>query len=294
MLKTYDHHRVKKDKYYFEDNDKKGIKIINRFQFIMKKYKSIEELLDSFDMYSSCVAYDGHDVYFTKNSHYAYKYMVNLVREDKYTYMFDSRISKYLSYGFDIAFPTENIKDIEEFKIKFEATDHFVQLCSLNILINKIIKNKIIIEHDSHIKKLLESINELEKKCKNEGKTELYRSSVFCSLTSILRCMCINKIKYKFSENNLLPDKENVFEFKVGKHELQFGDTISIDVMQNLWYRDNKRVLKSDEKVIKQYEDDSDDDSDDDSENNNDSSDSDSDNSLKCKKPVIKIIKKEE
>jgi hypothetical protein len=143
---------------------------------------------------------------------------------------------------FDVVFPTRNVKDITEFKRMFNASDHAVQLCSLKFEINKITGNKVIIKHDSHIKELLETINDLDKNRKSEGKTELYKSSLFCSLASVLRYMCINNIQYKFSENSELPDKDNVFKFKVGEHELQFSDTINITIMPNLWYIDNTQM----------------------------------------------------
>lgn len=242
-LKQYDKkHEVKQDEYYFEDGDKKGIKIKYRFQFIMAKFNSIKHVLDGFDLFPSCVAYTGEDVLFTQNSYIAYKYMVNIVRNDSYSYLFDSRMGKYLSYGFDFVFPEDKISDINDFKTKFKAFNNNVQLGSLKFDISKVLENKIIIDHDSHKKELIESLSQLEKNCKEEGKTGYYKSSLFCSMVSLIRYMCINKLHYIFSSDKILPDENNVIKFKNGNETLHFIDKIEVLREENKWYTDNTYV----------------------------------------------------
>lgn len=283
-LKTYDRRNTKKrDQYYFEDGDSKGIKIKYRFQFILCKFNSIENIFNSFDMTPSCVAYDGKDVYFTKDSYESYKYMVNIVKNNTWTYLFDPRMSKYLSYGFDIAFPEQDIVDINDFKKKFESTDNFVQLCSLKFDINKIIDNKVIIKHDSHKKELFENLNEIEKNCQNEGKSGLYRSSLFCSLVSLLRYVCINDMLYEFSTDKLLPDENGNIKFRNGQQKLVFIDKFVVQFENNKWYTDHRyippRTLIRENENCNELDNESDD-SEDDSENDSKDSGNDSDNNL--------------
>ena len=238
-LRIYDKkNMVPRDKNYFEDGDEKGIKIKHRFQFIMCKYDSIESIFNEFDMTPSCVAFDGKEVYLTRESYMAYKYMVNIVKNNTWTFLYDSRMSKYLSYGFDIAFPEEDIKDIEAFKNKFDVQDS-VQLCSLKFDINKIIDNKIIIKHDSHKKELYETLNEIEKNNQDEGITGLYKSSLFCSLVSMLRYICINNMLYKFSGDKIISDENNIFTFRNGSHQLSFTEEFIVKPQNNVWYYDH-------------------------------------------------------
>ena len=239
-LRTFDKNNVvNRDKNYFEDGDSKGIKIKHRFQFILCKFNSIQNILETFDITPSCVAFDGHDVYFTNNSYQSYKYMINIVKTNRWTYLYDSRMSKYLSYGFDIAFPENDVPDVETFKSKFEASETFVQLCSLKFDINKIIDNKIIVKHDSHKKELFENLNEIEKNCQLEGKSGLYKSSLYCSLVSLLRYICINDMLYEITDGKLLPDENNVFKFKNGSHQLNFIEKFVVEFNENKWYTDH-------------------------------------------------------
>ena len=70
-------------------------------------------------MYPSRVCYDGNIVEMTRKGHFAYKYTVNVLCEKGYSSMFDSRVSKYFSYGFSIVLPYLDIAKIPEPKDKF-------------------------------------------------------------------------------------------------------------------------------------------------------------------------------
>ena len=161
-LRRYETGNIENDENFFEDNDSKGIRIKHRFQFVMCKFDSISHIFESFDMGPSCVAFDGNDVYFNKNSHDSYKYMVNVISNNRWTDLYDSRISKYLSYGFDIVFDEKDVKNMEFFNNNF-INSNSVSLGSLNFEIRKMESNKIIIKHDSHKKELYDIINEFEK-----------------------------------------------------------------------------------------------------------------------------------
>jgi hypothetical protein len=212
-----------KDEKFFEEGDEKGIKMIHRFQIIMCKFNSISAILDSFDLAPSCVAFDGTEVYFTKDGMDAYKYMVNLVRKNKYTDLFEHRVSKYLSYGFDICFE-DNVNIMNNFTNKY-IKDMKLYLGDLAFQIKKIDKNKIIIKHNSHKKDLFDRFEELEQKALDKGKTGLYMSSLFCSLVSIMRYICINNLEYCISDD-ILEIEENIFNFRNNKIKIDFIEKI--------------------------------------------------------------------
>ena len=81
----------------------------------MTQNKSIDVLLKSFDIYSTCVAYDGTNVWMTDEAHLSYKHMNNIVLEDKYNAFYCKRLVKYYKYGFDITLPQ---LDITKLKVK--------------------------------------------------------------------------------------------------------------------------------------------------------------------------------
>ena len=101
---------------YFEDGDNNRVKMIHRLQFVLTSYMDILSVLNAFDMYPSRVAYDGEKVYMTPMAHMAYRYMINIVNERYYSNMFDSRLSKYFSYGFSIIMPELDMKKIQKNK----------------------------------------------------------------------------------------------------------------------------------------------------------------------------------
>ncbi len=242
-LKSFDKKNITPaDEFYFEDGDEKGIKLKQRYQFIMAKYNSINDVLSRFDISPSRVAYDGKEVYFNQSSYMSYKYMVNIIEmdTDKYTDMYDSRVSKYLSYGFDILFQQNEIENIDVFKNKFKINNSKLNLCTLNFDINTIDNNNIILKHDSHKKALLELLIDIEKEQNDSGKSGLYRSSMFCGLASILRYVCINQIKYKFLPELINSNENGELVFTNGTHKLTFIDEVRINTYQiNKWFEDN-------------------------------------------------------
>jgi hypothetical protein len=86
--------------------------IIHKVQIILRIQDSIKGVFENFDMYPSCVAYNGKKVLFNQHSYNAYKYMVNLVdpmkcRHNRYNY----RALKYYKYGFAIGIDKDRIPD---------------------------------------------------------------------------------------------------------------------------------------------------------------------------------------
>lgn len=77
--------------------------IIYKVQIIIRVQKTIKDIFDNFDMYPSCVAYDGSKVIFNQHSYIAYKYMVNIIDREKSRHeRFNYRVLKYYKYGFSV------------------------------------------------------------------------------------------------------------------------------------------------------------------------------------------------
>ena len=213
---------IEYDEYY-------DISMIHRFQFILAKFNTKLDVLKRFDMDPSKVCYDGRNVFMTPKSHFAYKYMANIVYEKEYSNVYDSRISKYFSYGFSIVMPLLEIKKIPEPK------KHIV-LNNLKFNIIKIDKTNIIVEHGSNLEDNFKFNAKLENQCKSQYRS-LYRSHLFNSLVSICHYIEINYIDYIFVNkpfDNL--DNNNEFKFKNRVLEISFIDNIISRIYNYNWY----------------------------------------------------------
>lgn len=219
---------------YFEDFDVNSIKIKYRLQFILCKFDSIVKIFENFDMEPCKVAWDGNTTWFTEKSELAYRYMMNVI-DEKIFYSDEYRIGKYFSYGFKIILPK---LDVNKLKMQNINNDKKIKLSKLEFDIKGISDNKIIIKHNSHVKKQLENIEKLEKMNIEKGKY-LYKSFWFCSLISILRYVKIQQISYKFSDKIILPTDNGFFSFTENDNYVQFKDniknkTINIDIYGDL------------------------------------------------------------
>ena len=212
---------------YFEDHDISGVKMIHRIQFILKKNNDILDVLNSFDLYPSRVAYDGKNVYFTPNAHLAYKYMINVINEKYYSNLFDYRLSKYFSYGFSMVLP--------EFDIKKIPSKKKLEINRFKCKINSIAENVIYIDHDSNNEEKLETLKKIEERNKEEG-ISLYTTSLFCSLVSVLRYIKVNKIGYLFTKDIVVPDEQGVIQFYDKVERLMFVDEICSRIRNYDWY----------------------------------------------------------
>lgn len=202
---------------YFEDGDINGIRMVLRVQFILTKYKRIENILHGFDMYPCQVAYDGHITHFTEKSEMAYKYMINVINENNYSELFDYRLSKYFIYGFSIVLPE---LDISKVRVNRE-----LQISGLRFMVTYIQDNMITVEKNSQIKKQLDSLQSVEQKNAKKGKA-LYKSVLFCSLISLLRYVKINEINYIFSDKIMLPDADGTMKFMESTAKVHFIDKL--------------------------------------------------------------------
>lgn len=212
---------------YFEDGDITGVQMKYRLQFILTKNKSIKHIFENFDIYPSCVAFDGKHTYFTNKSEQAYKYMINVVNERNYSTLFDHRLSKYFTYGFTIVLPELNIDSIRKKQVFDIGKNAF------NII--HVIGQSVMVETNSHLLSQLSSIEALEKKNLKEGKS-LYKSSLFCSLVSLLRYVKINNISYLLTNEPVSLNHEDKIKFRETEEQIKFIDFIDSRIANNDYY----------------------------------------------------------
>ena len=214
---------------YFEDGDISGIRMAYRIQFILTKNAGIENIFENFDMYPCRVAWNGVDTLFTEKSAKAYKYMINIVNENNYSELFNHRIAKYFTYGFTIVLPRLDLNKIKNHP--------YLNIEKVSFKILNVNDNYILVEHNSHIKDQLKSIEALENRHKKETGKALYKSSLFCSLVSLLRYVKINDIAYRFTSQIILPNDDGVVEFREKSETIHFIEKINSRIINHDWYK---------------------------------------------------------
>jgi hypothetical protein len=94
--------------------DKKTSKLVHKIQVILLQFNNMQDLVTKSDMLPASVVFDGQQVYLTNSAHQAYKYMINVVNETKYSDIYDSRLIKYFNHGFALVLPELDIKKVQD------------------------------------------------------------------------------------------------------------------------------------------------------------------------------------
>lgn len=253
-------------------------KIELKFQFIMTKYESITDVLESFDLNPCKVAWDGNTTYFTKSSMNCYKYMINFIDLSVNTFK-PYRVAKYLNYGFDIGMSLEDFNkifnklndyhyEIKFGNIKIKAYSDFTNntyICSVKKYSDKI-PDTIIEGAEEGINSYIKSKEIYENKIKKYGGTYIttYISNNTLSLSSTIKfyekhggTYGINKfIPYIHFDNDILyckfsSDYENEndiviiqFNEKTSQNTLYYGYD---DINETLDYNISDDKISSDE-----------------------------------------------
>jgi hypothetical protein len=247
---------------YFEDGDRKGIKMKYRFQFILLENPKMADVVSRFDFYPCRVIFNGNKTYFTEGAVIAFKYMVNVVNDSFYNTLYDVRLLKYLSYGFKIVLPKLNninnygiLKKEKELKnsylsnsysynrrdkIKIDRRLPAIKIGTNNFCPKKINNKTIYIDKTFHLNETMKAKINVERKNLANNKV-FYRSSEFCSLTSILRYIKIQNISYLLSSNIVLPDDNDFFKFREGSEKIKMIVNIDNKVKSILY--DNIKIL---------------------------------------------------
>lgn len=101
--------------------------------------------------------------------------------------------------------------------------------------------NEIMVEHNSHIADKINSNEKIEQKNLDNG-IVLYKSSLFCSLVSLLRYIKINKISYKFLNDIISIEKSDEIKFVESTEKIKFIDQINSMIKNYDWYGKYKIV----------------------------------------------------
>jgi hypothetical protein len=163
----------------------------------------------------------------TPKSFLAYKYMINVVDETKFSDLYHHRLSKYFTYGFTIVMPELNMELVSQLK--------HIKMGNVKFKIQGIDNQMVLIKHESNIEAQLKSIEALEQKNANKGKA-LYKSSLFCSLVSILRYVKINKVNYIFNNEIIIPEPDGKMKFRESNVEVKFIDKINSRIPTHDFY----------------------------------------------------------
>ncbi|KAL4871430.1 hypothetical protein BDV12DRAFT_28672 [Aspergillus spectabilis] len=89
---------------------KHAITIVSQYptrhvQIVLRRYRSIAEILTGFDVDSSCAAYDGNQVYLAPRAIGAYITQINQVDLSRRSPSYENRLSKYSHRGFEVFWP---------------------------------------------------------------------------------------------------------------------------------------------------------------------------------------------
>ncbi|KAL4885830.1 ankyrin repeat-containing domain protein [Aspergillus karnatakaensis] len=89
---------------------KHAITIVSQYptrhvQIVLRRYRSIAEILTGFDVDSSCAAYDGSQVYLAPRAIGAYITQINQVDLTRRSPSYENRLSKYSHRGFEVFWP---------------------------------------------------------------------------------------------------------------------------------------------------------------------------------------------
>ena len=87
---------------YVSNNCITAVRGFKVFQFILKWYESIVDVLNDFDLGSSMVAYDGFNFHTNAEGKFAFETGYNIVNLKKCRYSYKYRIQKYIDRGFGL------------------------------------------------------------------------------------------------------------------------------------------------------------------------------------------------
>lgn len=208
-------------------------KLLYKIQIILKISETINDIFTEFDLYPSCVLYDGKQVLMTLGAAISYKYMLNILHHDNYSDIYDERVLKYNRLGFSIGLPqlelnkitdnsiirlgscvfkitkkVDNIVEFSEFTInktsdqKSEIKKSYINKPKGNSLYTTIIDHDNDDENDNILKKTGKYINFINKKSNDNHEKKIHYEFVDSSDKNIIinfidRVTFVDKIRIK-------------------------------------------------------------------------------------------------
>lgn len=132
-----------------------------KIQFILRLYNTKSEILHGFDLGSSCVSFDGEDVWFTSLGKFCYENMVNIFDGTRRSTTYERRLIKYFEKGFSIILPDFDISKLDKKYFKYNLNE----VCEMPYLVfsySQIIGNKIVIDKFYSINKNTNEVSDYE------------------------------------------------------------------------------------------------------------------------------------
>lgn len=218
-----------------------------KIQIILRWYKNIHEILDSFDIGPSKVAFDGRHVYFTQESALSFKYMMNYIAVPNSGLKMCLRIIKYLYFGFNIVVDNitdKNYNNISFGSIKFtydtfDNNIYYVSTCDVED-----VKDAKDVDDTDNIENMEDDNNNANKLCYDDI-VELcvaYEKSILCSQIQFKNNFIIMKrtMEYIDKINN---KKITIFVKKMSGND--FKRDILFDNMKYDNHGDYKKIIIS-------------------------------------------------
>ena len=248
-------------------NNSKNFKIHQKIQVILAQNGSMCDILNNFDIAASCVAFDKHHVYFTENSYNAYKYMINIIDENKYSNMYDTRLNKYFNSGFSLLLPELDIEKVK--KISKNNNPMFEINNNCCFVINNIRDNIITVDsfklvtnkHDDNTGAYYESVivtnesnNVLERVFKYIDRINKKQTLVpaDCLLTDDdsydFDNISSGTIYYKFININSHIDENILENYSNGKPDIKIVEKLDNIIRNHDWYGNMRINVPYDEK----------------------------------------------
>ena len=90
-----------------------SITMNNKYQIILRLYKTKSDILHGFDIGSSAIGFDFDKVYVTGLGKFAYEYKCNILDTTRRSTTYESRLKKYFERGFSIVLPNFSVKKLQ-------------------------------------------------------------------------------------------------------------------------------------------------------------------------------------
>lgn len=130
---------------------KNCITLNDKYQVILRLYKTKSEILHGFDVGSSQTGFDGVNFLFTTLSKFSFEYNCNIVDTTRRSTTYEKRLQKYFDRGFDIILPEFDITKLDDSLCRSYKIPEICKMPGLYFSFNEINRNRIIVT-DFHFK----------------------------------------------------------------------------------------------------------------------------------------------
>ena len=218
-----------------------------KIQVITRSFESKEQILNSFDMGSCSVGYDGKDILVNEKGYITFKYNINIFDKNNNYPTYENRLNKYMQRGFALCFPQldydEMVKQINLYnylvindKLIFSVMSN-IEIYNVFIITNNFKYNFNKISLNEHEQMITENkpIFNMYKYITDEHIEEIYSYAT----QNVLKKTC----SIMYNQYFLSISKTNYY-YKVYRHYGHFNlNNIPISIFLNSYYF--RKVLKN-------------------------------------------------